>query len=266
MKFKFLLLTLGLFTLASLPAQAQFNNEAAPLKQEKEHKSPVSRNFFKVNLTSILFNNYALQYERVLNKRFSIALSGRLMPEAGIPFRKKILDAVVEEGDTEAENFVRSIRLSNYAITPELRIYLGKKGYGRGFYLAPFYRYAHFEAKNAQLTYTDDNDEDATIDMTGKLSAHTGGLLIGAQWALGKHICLDWWILGAHYGSGKGDFAGISSQPLSANEQADLRTTLEDLDIPLTDKTINVNANGASLKLDGPWAGLRAGLSIGFKF
>jgi hypothetical protein len=41
---------------------------------------------------------------------------------------------------------------------------------------------------------------------------------------------------------------------------------MEDIDISLTDKTVNVTSNSASLKFDGPWAGLRTGLSIGVRF
>ncbi len=42
--------------------------------------------------------------------------------------------------------------------------------------------------------------------------------------------------------------------------------SIKDLDIPLTDKTVIVTANGANVKLDGPWGGIRAGLSLGIKF
>lgn len=90
--------------------------------------------------------------------------------------------------------------------------------------------------------------------------------MFGAQWFLGRHVCLDWWIMGPHYGSGNGSFSGISSQPLSQEEQNDLRRELENLDIPLTNKTVSVNANGATLILDGPWGGIRAGISLGIKF
>jgi hypothetical protein len=102
--------------------------------------------------------------------------------------------------------------------------------------------------------------------MSGKLTGNTFGLMLGAQWALGKHISLDWWMLGPQYGNGKGDFSGLASQPMTIAEQNDLRQQLEDFDIPLTTKIVSVNANGANVKLDGPFAGVRAGISIGIKF
>jgi hypothetical protein len=102
--------------------------------------------------------------------------------------------------------------------------------------------------------------------MSGKLTSNTFGLAIGKQSALGKRFVLDWSMIGPHYGSGKGVFSGTSSQPLTPDEQDDLRDQLEGIDIPLTAKMVDVNANGASLKLDGPWAGLRLTIALGFRF
>ena len=102
--------------------------------------------------------------------------------------------------------------------------------------------------------------------MSGKLTSNTGGLLLGTQSSFGKHVVLDISILGPHYGSGSGVFSGIPSKPLTMIEQDDLRSQLEDIDLPLTEKKITVNANSASLKLDGPWAGIRFAISLGVRF
>lgn len=148
---------------------------------------------------------------------------------------------------------IEKLRISNFAITPEIRFYLNKKGFGRDFYLAPFYRYAQFETNDLVFSYQNNANVTGAISLSGKLTSNTGGLLIGVQRMLGKHIYLDTWLLGPHYGSGTGIFNGISSQPLTPDEQNDLKQQLEDLDIPLTHKTVTVNANGVSIKLDGPW-------------
>ncbi|MEO9005235.1 MAG: hypothetical protein ABI288_10880 [Ginsengibacter sp.] len=231
---------------------------------EKVHERP-PLNVVKLNLTGLLLNNYALQYERVLNRKISVALQYRMMPETGIPFKSTILKQVGND-DPETKKLIDDFRMSNFAITPELRIYLSKKGYGRGFYIAPFYRYASFNSNDLNIFYTDDNNVDQSIKMSGKLTTNTAGLLMGVQSDLGKHVTLDISFFGPHYGAGKGDFTGTTSTPLSAEEQADLRQQLEDLDIPLTTTTVNVNANGASLKLDGPWAGYRFAISLGIRF
>jgi hypothetical protein len=224
-----------------------------------------SFNLIKLNLTGILLKNYSLQYERVLNRKISVALQYRMMPETGIPFKSAILKAVNDD-DPDTKKIIQDFRMSNYAITPEVRFYLNKKGYGRGFYIAPFYRYASFTSNDLNVFYTDDNNVEQSIKMSGKLTSNTGGLLLGVQSDLGKHVVLDISFFGPHYGSGKGDFSGTTSQPLTPDEQDDLREQLEDIDIPFTDKTVNVNANGASLKLDGPWGGYRFAISLGVRF
>jgi hypothetical protein len=222
-------------------------------------------NILKTNLTSIILKNYSLQYERILNRKFSIAVQYRIMPESTIPFQKAILKQIGND-DPNTTKIIQDFRLSNYAITPEVRFYVGKKGYGRGFYIAPFYRYASFTSNDFNIFYTDDNDNESSIKLSGKLTSNTGGIMFGMQHFLGKHIVMDTWLLGPHFGSGTGNFTGASSKSLSQTEQNDIKQQLEDIDIPLTDKTVNVNANNASLKLNGPWGGLRFGISLGVKF
>jgi hypothetical protein len=228
-------------------------------------KAQIQRdNFVKINLTSVALKNYSAQYERVLNKHFSALVAFRSMPSTSLPFKDQILKAM-DNNDPDAKNTIEKLKLANMAITPEFRFYTGKKGYGRGFYLATFYRYARYETNSLSFHY-EGASTSGTMDLSGSLTSHTGGLLLGAQWFLGKYIVLDWWIFGPHYGVGKGDFKGVSSKPLSQQEQDDLRSSLDDIDIPLTDKTVTVTANSASMKLSGPWGGVRAGLCLGVRF
>jgi hypothetical protein len=183
------------------------------------------------------------------------------MPSTTLPFKNLFLDS----DDPDTKKTIENFELSNFAITPEIRFYLSKKGYGRGFYVAPFYRYASFKTNTLNFDY-EGVGTSGTISLSGKVNANTGGFMLGAQWHLGKHLSLDWWILGPHYGAGTGTFVGISSQPLTQAEQNDLRQQLEDIDIPLVKETVSVNANGASMKLDGPWGGIRGGILLGFRF
>ena len=217
----------------SLPSSDSSSRNASEAKSKNEH----ALNFIKLNLTAIAIKNYSIQYERLLNKSISIAVSLRDMPATSLPFKHLILKAVND--DEDAKRAIENVRISNFAFTPEVRFYLGKKGYGRGFYIAPFYRYANFKATNLTFNYTNILNQESSIDLAGKLTSNTGGLLFGTQWQLGKHMCLDWWIFGPHYGAGKGTFTGVASKPLTQEEQNDLRQKLEDLDVPLTNKTVN---------------------------
>lgn len=158
------------------------------------------------------------------------------------------------------------MNVGNFAITPEIRFYLGK-GYGQGFYISVFFRHMQLELNNISIDFEGENGGENTIDLTGDVKTNTAGILMGAQWSIGKHFCVDWWILGAHYGVGLGNINAVSDQlQLSQSEQDDIEQQLNDIDIPFSDATVDVAADRVSLKIDGPWAGIRAGLSIGFKF
>ncbi len=185
------------------------------------------------------------------------------MPVGTVPFENAIAKIT---NDPETEKTIKQLRVGNFAITPEVRFYVSKKGFGRGFYIAPFYRHTNFTLNNIRVDYDNDAGSQNTINLSGKFSSNTGGLLFGVQKAIGKHICLDLWLLGGHYGSGTGNFTGVPTQPLSTDEQKNLKEQLEGLDIPLTKVTSSVTANSASLKLDGPWAGIRTGVSMGVRF
>ena len=260
------LLFIILFITLSIHAKAQKMDVADSIPSEKQKLKVKSKqeNFIKFNLTSIPLKNYSLQYERTLSKRISIAASFRLMPSSTLPFKNQILKAVGD--DPEAANIINDSRLSNYAITPQIKFYLFGKGYGQGFYVSPFYRYANFKTNQFTFTYENNLGEENKIHLSGEYTSNTGGIMFGNQWKIGKHFCLDWWILGAHYGTGSGKFVGTTSITMTQSEQDDLRAELEDFDIPLTDKTVLVNANGASVKLDGAWGGIVSGFSFGFRF
>ena len=145
---------------------------------------------------------------------------------------------------------------------PQIRFYLGHKGAYHGFYIAPFFSYAHYTA-DLPYNYTD-SGVNKTIPLAGSVNTITGGLMFGAQWKLGKSIYLDWWIFGPHYGSSNGSISG--KQSLSSTEQSALKSDLDGLNIPIVKTTNSVDANGATINFSGPWAGIRSGLCIGFRF
>jgi hypothetical protein len=254
MRLKPFLLTALLLPLTILAQDKDIQNSV-------EH--PEKENFLKINLTSLPLKNYHLQYERVLSRKVSVAIGARVMPNTGIPLKSLVLDAVGDDQDTR--QIVENSRLQNIAITPEVRFYLGK-GYGKGFYIAPYYRYTSFSTENITLTYAATAGPDRSVDLKGELSAHSGGIMFGAQWFLGKSISLDWWIVGAHYGAGNGSFSGTPDMPFTPGEQDEIRRILEDIDVPLIEKKISVSANNVSATIDGPFGGLRGGILLGIRF
>ena len=234
------------------------------LSMNAQEEQTQRNNIIKTNVTAFAFKNFQINYERVFTKTFSLSLSYGIIPEGKVPY--------ASSWSNDSNTDLEKIRLSGNSATLESRFYLGKKGYGQGFYLAPYYRYSSYKVSN----FVDSIDLEAngvvyeTVGVTfkGTATAHSGGLLIGAQWFLGKkdNFVLDAWFLGAHYGKSSGNLDGVTDRTLNSLEQEQVQKELDNLDIPVVKYKATVNANGANVKVDGPWAGLRAGLSLGYRF
>lgn len=210
----------------------------------------------KANALGLATRNFGFYGERIINKNISAVVGVNFMPKGKVPYIDKFTEDVL----------LHNIQASSFAFTPEVRIYLGK-GYGKGFYIAPYYKYERFNADNFIFSY----GENEEITLKGDLYTHGIGAVLGLQWLFGKNknIALDWTIIGAHYGANKADFLGKSTHTLSAQEQAEIKKEIEDTlaDIPIIkDKIITVDANSAQAELKGPWAFIRSSLSIGFRF
>lgn len=239
------------------------------MAQDDEEDQP-GRNIFKTNVTGFALRNYNLTYERMLTKKTSFNLGFRTMPSGPVLFKDRIISSIEDAGtstDLDARKEVESIRMSNFAVTPEIRFYAGKKGYGHGFYFSLFYRYARHELGNISVDYNNNAGTTSTATLTGNLTSNTGGFMLGSQWVIGKRVVLDWWILGPHFGVGKGTLTGTNSTPISSADQSSLRSELEDVleAVPFVKNVIDVNANGAKVSLSGPWAGVRGGLCLGIR-
>lgn len=261
MKKVLLSLTVVLFNV--FMASSQTSTAATNDESSVSNELTVPKNNVKISLTSLAFKNFQFQYERSLTKRIGVVIGYSFIPKGSVPFKSQINELTSSDPDTQ--DMFANAELGYSAITPEVRLYLGK-GYGKGFYIAPFYRHLQYEVTGINFTYTTDSNAKADVAMGGKLSANTFGLQFGAQFNLGKHIILDWWIIGPHYGTSKGDFDGTSSRQLSTTEQADLQRQLDDIELPLSDVKAKANANGATINISGPWGGVRSGISLGYRF
>lgn len=244
---------------------AIFSTTTFIIAQENNHptgeKVPVSdkKNIIKLNVLALGLKNITVEYERKISKKTTLALSGRVMPESGLPFLGTFQSAINDPiTKLQAANF----RTGNFAIMPQVRFYLGHKGAYRGFYIAPFVSYAQYSG-NLPYIYAD-NGSQKTIYLSGDLHAISGGLMFGSQWKIKKSLYLDWWIFGPHYGSSKGSIVG--KKTLSPSEQSSLKSELDAVDISFLTTTNSVDANGATVFFKGPWGGVRAGLCLGFRF
>jgi len=221
------------------------------------------KNIVKLNVSSLVAKNFHLTYERKLTGRVSASLGFRTMPKGSLPFQSTF-ENIVEGSDFNFNNF----KMGNTAFTPEIRFYLGK-GNLKGFYVAPYLRFASFDI-TAPIKYTYNNGSgNVTTEapIAGKIKSTSGGIMFGTQHRIFKVLVLDIWIIGGHYGSSKGDLSVVKSFPTQQERDA-LKAELDGIDAsPFKFKNAVVTATGASIQSDGPWAGIRgAGINIGFRF
>ncbi|MES2628397.1 MAG: hypothetical protein V4616_05460 [Bacteroidota bacterium] len=257
MKSIFYSLSAAVLLFASFSANAQETEKTEIKKSEY-----IPRNIIKTNLTGILFRNYSLQYERVITRRFSASLEYRLMPEGPIPAAGTISDLLFKD-NLDVANSIDGFRMKGSAITPSVRFYPTRKGYGRGFYVSAFYRNVSYDMTIPDYTYDDGKEK---ISLKGDLKTNTFGFTIGKQWTIGRFFVIDYTIFGLQYGSASGNLTATNSQPLTADQQNTLRSSLESLDIPFVEKQVEVGATRSNLAISGPWAGFRTGVSIGIRF
>ncbi|KMQ67218.1 hypothetical protein ACM39_14750 [Chryseobacterium sp. FH2] len=233
--------------------------------QEAAHTiSSDKMNIVKTNVTGYVLRNINLSYERAFNQWFSLNIGFGTMTEGKVPF----INTFLSDADEKRFENLR-VKATNFTIEP--RFYIGK-GYGKGFYFAPYYRYSKVSSNTFDFYYDYKAPNETTYQIplkgNGSTNGNSAGLMIGVQLFLTKsqNFVLDFWIAGAHYGSGKGDFIMTSNHILTPEMQAQLKQEIENLDIPFVDYTVETNTNGAKIKIDGPWAGFRSGLSMGYRF
>ncbi|HEX4887730.1 MAG TPA: hypothetical protein VFV37_06745 [Luteibaculaceae bacterium] len=229
------------------------------------------KNYIKTNLFGLPFRNFSLSYERAQFKFLSFGLDFRLMPSGGVPATKFIQNQFGDD-DSGILDGLSAVDLSGRAITPFVRLYPTKKGYGRGFYFQVQYRNVNYSADNLQFKYTNNANEEQSIALSGDFSSNTVGLGIGKQWTFAKYFFIDWVMTGFQFGSAKGEFVGEYTERLSPEDQKTVEDALNTIDftVPVINKPIEVEAdagdNRTTLKIKSPWFMPMVGLSFGVRF
>jgi len=267
-----------LFVNAQIDSTATDSIKTAPVVHLRLRDRATGKNIFKTNISNVSFNNYSLTYERLIAKKVSFALGYRYMPFGVIPYSKQLQDA---SGNNPDVNF-NLFKMGNSAITPEFRVYAHKNM--RGFYFSFYGRYASFDMA-VPIKYTTTAmgqpvSENASFE--GTITSFSGGLMLGTQQNLGKHIVLDIWIIGLHTGNSNGTLQATFSPalinapipPSGTNPVKSLQDAINGINatpFTVTGK-VNLNPGGltassATLDCTGPWYGIRGlGLNLGIRF
>ncbi len=273
--------------ISALPVRAQLNTDVLG-----------GRNIMKMNLMSWLGSTYSVEYERQIAGSFSMNTTVSHVPAKKLPFQS-LVEKIVDD-----KALLGKSSLGAFSAAQEFRFYLGKGGL-TGFYIAPFVKYGrhHIRAdipantlsagvqpkavalvRQTALLATispvaimaqpepepePEPEPKPTVEnilVKGSVNAYTAGISFGAQWNLGKFVYLDWRIAGPSYGVSRGALRGNAA--LTAAQQEIVKQNLQNLtkDIPVIKAEHTVSENGVSSTLDGPWAGIRTGLSLGYRF
>ncbi|RZK56746.1 MAG: DUF3575 domain-containing protein [Pedobacter sp.] len=210
------------------------------------------RNIVKIELASLLTNTVSFQYERELASNSSITVSMGIMTKGKMPFA-----SYLENKFAQAANLI----VGKYSMMSGYRFYFSGEAF-RGFYVSPFLKVA---GSSIAIDYKFNvADEVKTIPLSGNIIGITGGILVGAQFSLGNRFNLDLEIFGPHYGFSTGQLIGPLA--LDVTEKGFLEKDLANLDLPIIKTRSIVTSNGASIKLSGPWLGVRSNVGIGYKF
>lgn len=231
------------------------------------NEAPLFKHNAKINITSLAFRNISLQYEYNVVKKLNVALGLRFMPKGGIPFLG-ILQSFIrgEEQEDDMSLILQGTQVSGLAITPEVRWYFGKRA-GKGFYIAPFFRYEQTNINSYFNFETEIEGVFEKINLLGNFHNTGMGLLLGAQFNLSERINLDWWILGPYYNATRLNIRG-SDFNLSDGDLESFESLFDDI---TQNNRVTLESNftntSASLKAKASLPFIRGfGICIGFRF
>lgn len=233
-------------------------------KSSKGGEMPERLNAVKLNLSSLGYSNIALQYERVLAPKISVACQLRYTLKGGMPFS----NAVNNLSSSDSLNVFSDVKMGGWAITPEFRFY--PRHAMKGFYLAPYLRFRGVSL-DYPVSYVDNSNVTQDIMAKGNFTSFGGGLMIGSHFNLGKAISLDWFIIGIQYLSTNGSFDATTTKSLSASDQLEVNNQLADIksnvDFIVKDFNYAVTANSLSINSKFGMIGFRGfGLNLGYRF
>ncbi len=225
------------------------------------------KNVLKINLVPLLFKTYSIQYERTIFRNFSIGVQGGYNSELRLgTYINKVLDTVSNARLMAVRAKVTMTELStsgNVYFTPEIRLYLSRKGAPNGFYIAPYLRFSTTNV-NSTLIYKDSNNNNIPILFTGRMTSIHPGVLLGYQKSILKRLVVDFWLGGIQFGSSKATF-DAEADFKKLDQQGFIDFVHDNFKYGSSTLTIANDAH-AQMQYTGKSSGFRIGLCVGFRF
>lgn len=227
------------------------------------------KNVVKLNLPSLMYTAFDLQYERALTPVVSAQLSVNWRPKGSIPMAGSLgLETDVFAGMTT----------SWLSITPEMRLYTsGKKDAPKGFYfILPYVRYSKLNLMaefDVDLPVVDmstgtTSTQVTPIDLKGSLSLLGAGFGIGNHWMIKDKVSIDVTWLGVEYYFSNKFTASADSKASGWKDLIDIAgpelekefAKVEGIDTEIDGTAIKMSAKVPALPF------VRFGFAIGYAF
>lgn len=267
-KTSYLILLCFLFSCYNYAQEADFTHYETDFNVEEEKTEVSLNNQIKVNLATLLWSTGSINYERQVSNRWTIGLTANYRPKSSPPFKSTFQELFGDKSKSYQDYAFDAdyLEYGNWSISPEVKVYLGKWGAFRGFYIAAFIKYENIDIDyDLPLNFNANGSNITTyLPLKGGLKPWSGGIYIGHQWEISCNWYIDLQIIGGNFGGGNLDV--YANQILSQDEQDRITSFAEDIQNEFKDVDFDVNNQGAKIWGNVPWAGLRTGLSIGFLF
>ncbi len=224
------------------------------------------KHVLKLNVPPLLFHVYSAQYEHPFLRNFSWCVQAGYSNGLSLgTYIDRVMDSkqnILLDKIRSNMNLKELYTTQSLYLTPEVRVYISRKGSPNGFYLAPYLRLSRSNI-NAKFLYKDSNNVEKSILFTGHLNGFNPGVMVGYQKVLLRHIVIDFWFGGVQFGSStatltaNGDYTGVEKQGVTDFIQNNMKYGTA---------TASFNNSNASIDYKGKSATYRLGLCIGFCF
>lgn len=231
------------------------------MAQQKEGKTNPefsSSSALKWNPASLYFGKVSLIGEYNLKHKKSLTLG------IGIPYSKSLT--------YQLDNKDRNITMKTFSLMAGYRMYLGKKDM-TGFYFEPYLKYLKNDAST--LISTNLNGKPTDLATTSNYTGFGVGAQLGIQFMIAKRVVFDLFLIGPEANTARHTVVMkdmTSTGSWDAQQAADAQTEINKSigDLPIIGKkikvTVDANTRTVSSDYKGFLPGLRAGLSVGFRF
>lgn len=238
-----------------------FSGQLQNFPQNSLHK-----NNFKINILSPFIHNYSASFERLISKKISVQLGYRYAPYSYL-IDNIIGKKIVKQGIGDPRYY--GFETSNYAVTGDIRWYLGKKEGMRGLFIGLYGRFVVFSADNKDYNYVTKPENVYNVPLVTNFNGLAGGIIVGRQWIIKKRITIEY-LSGFHYGklngslTSKKDLSGLSDE-----EKNNLKANISEIFLIFDKNYLSnfmVTDDGINGNISGPFIGIRSAISIGLIF